>query len=154
MAKERIADIVEKIVMPKIEEQKFELVDVEFLKEGQDWYLRVYVDKEGGITLDDCKIVSDFLSEKLDELEPIQQQYYLEVSSPGLDRTLKTERDFEKYRGRQIEIYLYKAIEGNKMLEGELIGLKEGCVAIKSMKNEEVEIHREQISKVKLAVKF
>ena len=154
MAKERIADIVEKIVVPKIEEQKFELVDIEFLKEGQDWYLKVYIDKEGGITLDDCKIVSDFLSEKLDELEPIQQQYYLEVSSPGLDRTLKTECDFKKYKGSEIEIYLYKAIEGNKMLEGELIGLKEGCVVIKSMKNEEVEIHREQISKVKLAVKF
>ncbi|QEK12235.1 ribosome maturation factor RimP [Crassaminicella thermophila] len=151
MAKKRVTDIVEEIVTPYVNDNQIELVDVEFIKEGQNWFLRVYIDKEEGISLDDCQNVSEFLSEKLDELDPISQNYFLEVSSPGLDRPLKKERDFEKFKGRIIEVHLYQPYDGKKIIEGELVGLKDGCVVLK-VDGEEIEISRKKISIVRLAV--
>lgn len=151
MAKKRVTDIVEELIIPYANDNQIELVDVEFVKEGQNWFLRVYIDKEDGISLDDCQNVSEFLSEKLDEVDPIAQNYFLEVSSPGLDRPLKKERDFEKYKGRMVEVHLYQSYNGKKIIEGELVGLKDGYVVVK-VKDEEIEISREKISVVKLAV--
>ncbi|MTI57342.1 ribosome maturation factor RimP [Geosporobacter ferrireducens] len=152
MAKKRTVDIVEAFALPIAEENGVELVDVEYIKEGQDWFLRVYIDKENGITLDDCQAVSEALSKKLDETDPIEESYYLEVSSPGLDRELKKDKDYEKFKGRMIQISLYEPLDGKKMIEGELLGLEGNAVVIKVDERHNLEIPREKIGKVKLAV--
>ncbi|GMA59055.1 hypothetical protein GCM10025858_35580 [Alicyclobacillus sacchari] len=89
MAKERVTDIVERLVLPIVEKEQVELVDVEFKKEGANWYLRVFIDKPGGVDIDDCSRVSEQLSEQLDIVDPIPESYFLEVSSPGAERPLK-----------------------------------------------------------------
>ena len=122
---------VEELVMPIIEKNNFELVDVEFVKEGQNWFLRLYVDKPGGILIDDCELVSREVEKLLDESDPIEQAYILEVSSPGLDRPLKKDKDFERYKGEIIDIKLYKPVNGKKAYEGELVGLIDGKIVIK-----------------------
>lgn len=152
MAKKRVTDIVKELILPIIDNTGLELVDIEFVKEGQNWFLRVYIDKDDGVTLDDCQMVSESLSEKLDEVDPISQNYYLEVSSPGLDRPLKTDRDFEKYKGRLIEVYLYEPIEGKKVMEGLLIERTKDNVVIKSEQDSLIDIPKDKISKVKLSV--
>ncbi|TCO79904.1 ribosome maturation factor RimP [Marinisporobacter balticus] len=152
MTKRRTIDIVEEMVVPFIDDTELELVDTEFVKEGPNWFLRVYIDKPSGVSLDDCQLVSKFLSEKLDEADPIEQNYYLEVSSPGLDRSLKKDKDFETYKGRMIDVYLYHALDGKKLIEGELIGIQDGSVVLKIHTDEELKIPREKISKVKLAI--
>jgi len=152
MSKKRVADIVEELVMPIIREKELELVDIEFIKEGRDRFLRVYIDHRDGITLDDCQALSEYLSERLDEVDPIEEAYYLEVSSAGLDRELKKDSDFEKFKGRMVEAYLYQAVDGKKMIEGELLGLIKNVVAIKISEQETLELSKDKIAKVKLAV--
>ena len=110
----------EQLIQPLIDENNFELVDVEYVKEGSDWYLRVYIDKEGGITVNDCELISRAFNEILDREDYISDQYIFEVSSPGLLRPLKKERDYEKSIGRLIDIKLYKAVEGLKEYTGVL----------------------------------
>jgi len=154
MAKKRIEEIVEELALPIVEKNSFELVDIEFVKEGQNWYLRVYIDKDGGINIDDCQIVSEELSDRLDEVDPIKQSYFLEVSSPGLDRPLKTERDFEKNKGQKVEIKLYKPIDGKKSFEGELIGLINNKIVIKQDDIETFEFDRDAVASVKKVIEF
>ena len=132
---------------------------MEFVKEGRDWFLRVYIDKlsasaEEYISTDDCEKVSRFLSEELDRLDPIEQNYYLEVSSPGMDRQLLTERHYEKYTGRQVEVKLYEAVDGRKTFEGVLLGLSEGNVVIRDEQDKEWMFPRQQVAKTSLAVVF
>ena len=140
-------------------ENGYELSRSEFIKEGSEWYLRVYVDKlengeYGYMSSDDCEIVSRYLSAKLDEADPIKQNYYLEVSSPGLDRPLISEKDFARFTGNRVEIRLYEVIDGTKLLEGELIGLKDGIVTIKTDKGKEISLPKEKAAKINLAVVF
>ena len=104
----------EELLLPIIEEKQFELVDVEYLKEGSNWYLRAYIDKEGGITVDDCELVSRTLSDILDKEDFISDAYILEVSSPGLGRPLKKEKDFQRSLGKEVEIHLYKPLNKQK----------------------------------------
>ena len=113
----------EELLMPIIESHNFELVDVEYVKEGGTWYLRAYIDKPGGITVDDCEVVSRAFSDILDEKDYIEDTYIFEVSSPGLGRPLKKEKDFVKYAGRDVEVKLYKPIDGLKHFEAELVEL-------------------------------
>lgn len=101
----------EQLILPLVEKNQFELVDVEYVKEGGNWYLRAYIDKEGGITINDCEVISRELSELLDCEDFIPDAYILEVSSPGLGRQLKKEKDFERNLGKEVEVKLYKAIE-------------------------------------------
>lgn len=101
----------EQLILPLVEKNQFELVDVEYVKEGGTWYLRAYIDKEGGITINDCEVISRELSELLDREDFISDAYILEVSSPGLGRQLKKEKDFERNLGKEVEVKLYKAIE-------------------------------------------
>lgn len=110
----------EQLIQPLIDENNFELVDVEFVKEGSDWYLRVYIDKEGGITVDDCALVSRAFNEVLDREDYISEQYIFEVSSPGLLRPLKKEKDYARSIGKLIDVKLYKAIEKQKEFTGTL----------------------------------
>ncbi|MDR5658224.1 ribosome maturation factor RimP [Serpentinicella sp. ANB-PHB4] len=153
MGKNKVEQIVIELVHPILESEKFELVDIEFKKEGPHRYLRVYIDKPEGITLDDCQIVSEHLSEKLDEYDPIEENYFLEVSSPGLDRPLKTEEDYIKFKGRDVEVKLYEPFNGKKHLEGELIGLENNNLNLKVDGNS-IEIPIDKVAITKLAIKF
>lgn len=154
MAKKKVENIVTDIAQPIVQAYSFELVDVEFLKEGANWYLRVYIDKPGGITIDDCQAVSERLSDELDRVDPIKQSYFLEVSSPGLDRPLKKERDFEKYRGELVEVKLFEAVDGKKLYEGELVGLIDNRVVISLGQDRTVGFDKDKVASVKRTVKF
>ncbi len=138
------------LVTPIIEDNDFELVDVEFVKEGTDYYLRVYADKSGGINIDDCVFISRALEEKLDEADKIDVPYILEVSSPGLTRPLKKEKDFERSLGRLVEIKTYKAVNGNKEFCGNLKAYTEDTVTIED-DNETIVLNRNDISMIRLA---
>lgn len=139
----------EELISPIIEQNQFELVDVEYVKE-RDWFLRVYIDKEGGIGLDDCQEVSGLLDEKLEELNIINDRYILEVSSPGLDRALKKEKDFKREMGKLVDITLYKAIDGEKMITGKLTGYTKDIITI----DETREIALKDIALVRLHIDF
>lgn len=131
----------------------YDLVDVEYVKEFGSYYLRVYIDKEGGITLDDCQNMSELLSERLDKEDPIETAYYLEVSSPGLDRPLKTDKDLKRNLGKDIEISLYKPLDNRKKYEGKLMDFTEEKIIIEVNENL-IEIPKDAISVIKLAFKF
>ncbi|OPX46218.1 ribosome maturation factor RimP [Ruminiclostridium hungatei] len=145
-------DIME-LAAPVVEALNYELVDVEFIKEGANWYLRIYIDKPGGISIDDCQAVSEQMSGILDKKDPIEQSYYLEVSSPGLERPLKTERDFVKYKGELVEVKVFQPIDGKKVFEGQLVGLIENKIVISDAGND-IEFDREKVAIVKRAIKF
>lgn len=112
------------LTLPITNQFSFELVDVEFINEDNEWYLRVYIDNEKGINIDDCAMVSRELSDKLDIVDPIKESYFLEVSSPGLDRKLKKDEDFIKFANKKIKIKFIKPFEGNEYLEGILESLE------------------------------
>ncbi|KDR95203.1 ribosome maturation factor RimP [Peptoclostridium litorale DSM 5388] len=153
MAKD-VKSTVEELIEPFLEKEGYELVDVEYVKEGKNRFLRIYIDKPEGVSLDDCKFVSGYIGEKLDELDPIQENYFLEVSSPGIDRKLKKDKDFKRFKGSDVEVRLYKAVDGEKNFEGELLGLFDGDI-VKVKKGEmELELERKNIALIKLAVKF
>jgi len=154
MNKKNIVSQVEEITLPIINKYAFELVDIEYIKEGSQWYLRVYIDNDKGITIDDCSNVSLELAKKLDEIDPITEAYILEVSSPGLDRPLKTTRDFQKYKGEIVEISLYKAIDGIKHFEGELVGLIDENIFIINNKNKGILFEKKDVACIKRKIIF
>lgn len=139
---------------PIVEANALELVDLEFVKEGVNWYLRVYIDKEGGVNIDDCERVSRALEAKLDEHDPIEQAYILEVSSPGIDRPLKKDADFVKYQGEIIDVKLYKAQNGSKQYQGKLLGLENGVLSIEEEDGTVVTFEQKDLASVRLAVIF
>lgn len=139
--------------MPIIEANNLELVDVEYVKEGGDYYLRIYADKEGGITIGDCEIVNRALGDILDTEDYISDAYILEVSSPGLTRPLKKENDFKRSIGKLVDVKTYTKINGAKEFTGELIAYDEETVTI-VLDNEEVKISRKDISMIRLAFIF
>lgn len=154
-----VIDTVTNLVTPILADHQFELYDVEFVKEGTSWYLRVYIDKEGGITLEDCATVSDQLSAALDECEPdpIPQAYFLEVSSPGAERPLRNERDYQRALNDYIHVSLYQAIDGKKVYEGTLVDLTADQLTLDYLdktRHKTVVIPREKIAKARLAIKF
>ena len=120
----------EAILMPIVEEHGFELVDVEYVKEGGTWYLRAYIDKPGGINVDDCEVVSRRLSDILDEKDYIEEAYILEVSSPGLGRPLKKEKDFKRSLGEEVDVRTYRMIEKQKEFTGLLKDYDDATVTI------------------------
>ncbi len=132
----------------------FELVDVEYKKEFGSNFLRIYIDKPGGIHLEDCQVFSEKISQYLDTEDPISETYYLEVSSPGLDRPLKTDKDLKRNIGKEIEINLYKAIDNKKKYDGELLDFNESEIIISDNGNNKLFIKREFISLIKLKVNF
>lgn len=154
MAKrEEIEKRTEGLVLPIIEENRFELVDVEYVKEGGTFYLRIYVDKEKGITVEDCEKVSRALSDKLDEEDFIADSYILEVSSPGLGRPLKKEKDFVRSIGKEVEIRLYKPLDHEKEYTGILKAFDKAQVTIE-IEGEDKTIPKEQIALIRLAFTF
>ena len=159
MAKKSIEELIESWMQEYEEAGSYELSRTEFVKEGADWYLRVFLDKledgaYGTMGTDDCEKVSRYLSEKLDEADPIKQNYYLEVSSPGLDRPLVKDKDFERFMGQQIEIKLYKPLDGKKYYAGTLTAYKDGKVTVTDEKGKAIEIARSDAAKISLAVIF
>ncbi|MDL2259020.1 ribosome maturation factor RimP [Eubacteriales bacterium OttesenSCG-928-K08] len=123
-------DIVTTLVKKPIEDMGYELIDLEFKKEQSDWVLTIFIDKEGGVTLNDCEAVSRVVDPILDEHDPIEQSYYLSVSSPGLDRPLKTERDFQRNINKPVVVKLYAQVEKKKEFTGELKEFSEQEITI------------------------
>lgn len=153
MAKSKIADIVRKLAEPVAEELNFDLVDVEYVKEGSTWYLRVYIDKPGGVSLDDCEAMNNKMDPLLDEHDPIPHSYVFEVSSPGLDRPLKTDRDFERCRGELVEVRLYRPLDGKKTFEGTLMGKENNIITIEN-ESGILSFPQEDVALVKRVIQF
>ena len=154
MAKSNTEKKVLPLLEPIVEEKGLELVDVEFVKEGANWYLRIYIDKDGGVSIDDCEGVSRALEAKLDEADPIEQAYILEVSSPGIDRPLKKDADFVKFQGEIIDIKLYKAVNGKKQYQGKLLGLADGIISLEEENGNVCTFTQKECADVRLAVIF
>ena len=158
----RLSSVVETVtdlVTPILQDHDFYLYDLEFVKEGKSWYLRVYIDKDGGITLEDCALVSDELSEALDNVEPdpIPQAYFLEVSSPGAERPLKKEEDYQRAIDHYIHISLYQQINGQKVYEGTLTQLSDKEITLAYLdktRHRQITIDRQKIAQARLAIKF
>ncbi len=144
----------EAMLLPIIEANRFELVDVEYVKEGSSWYLRAYIDKEGGITVDDCETVSRAFSELLDQDDFIEDAYILEVSSPGLGRPLKKEKDYVRSRGKELEIRTYKSINRQKEFYGILKDWDDKTVTIESEDGETMTFQKSDIALIRLAFDF
>ncbi|MBQ9984485.1 MAG: ribosome maturation factor RimP [Lachnospiraceae bacterium] len=157
MTKKEIESTCEELVLPIIEERGFELVDVEYVKEGSNYYLRVYADKEGGITINDCVDVSRALNPLLDAYDKeFKDAYILEVSSPGLLRPLKKDKDFARNLGKMVEIKLFKPLDDNKVkeFEAELKEYDEKTITVLTEENEEAVIDRSNLALVRLAFEF
>lgn len=154
-----VVETVTELVTPILDAQQFELVEVEFVKEGKSWFLRVFIDKEGGIDIEECAFVSEKLSEKLDQMEPdpIPQAYFLEVSSPGAERPLKKEQDYQNALGQYIHVSLYQNVDGEKQYEGFLKELSDTeltlTVKIKT-RTKDITFARSNIAKARLAIEF
>lgn len=150
-------DELKAILQPILEKHDFFLVDLELVHEHGDWYLRVYADKKGGITIDDCAVISEEYGEKLDELDPIDPAYYLEVSSPGAERPLKNDADLSNYEGAYVNVSLYQKIDGEKTYEGHLDTITDEQITmtykVKNIKKQVV-IERDKIANIRLAIEF
>lgn len=144
----------EKLLEPILKENNFELYDVEFVKEAGTFYLRAFIDKEGGININDCELVSRRLSELLDEKDFIPDAYILEVSSPGLGRALKKDKHFEKSIGEEVEVKLFKAIDKQKEFVGYLESYNDDVIVISDEQENELEFERTNIASVRLVVHF
>lgn len=152
--KENYEQKTEELLCPIVEEYHFELVDVEFVKEGGTWYLRAYIDKEGGITVDDCELVSRKMSDLLDEKDYIEESYIFEVSSPGLGRPLKKEKDYVRSVGKELEIRTYRPIKREKQFFGILKSFDETTVTIEMDDGEEMAFAKTEIALIRLAFDF
>ena len=152
-SREQIEQKTENLLKPIMDEHQFELVDVEYVKEGNNWYLRAYIDKDGGITIDDCELVSRAFSELLDQNDYIQTAYILEVSSPGLLRPLKKERDFIRHMNEPVELHLYKARNKSKEFQGILRGYTDQSITIE-IDDEVVTFEKSEIALIRRAFEW
>ena len=152
MSREAVENLVEQIAAQMLDGTELELVDVEYVKE-RDWYLRVYIDKEGGIEIEDCQKVSELLENKLDELDPIKESYYLEVSSPGLDRPLKKEHDFIRHQGDLVELHTFAPVNGQKTFIGTLKKLENKMIYL-DVEGKEMSFPKDKTSQIKLYLEF
>lgn len=153
----QVIKITEELLNPILKEKNLQLIDIEYVKEGKNWFLRVYIDKEGGVDIIECGEVSEQLSEKLDETNPISEAYFLEVSSPGVERPLKTKEDFAKNINNNVFIKLYERIDDEKEFEGILKEFKDDIAIIEykiKTRKKTVEIPYDKIAKARLAVMF
>ena len=154
-----IVTTVSDLIQPLVEDLSYELVDVEYVKEGKNWFLRVYIDQPQGVTLEDCALVSEKVSERLDEItpDPFPHAYFLEVSSPGAERPIKTESDFQNAVEKYIHISLYEPVDGEKVYEGILKELTEETLTLTvkiKTRTKDIEFDRSKIAKARLAIQF
>ena len=152
--KETYEQKAEEMILPIVEANGFELVDVEYVREGGSWYLRAYIDKEGGITVDDCEIVSRAFSDRLDENDFIEDAYILEVSSPGLGRPLKKEKDYRRSMGKELEIRTYRAVDRCREFYGVLTAYDEDSVTIEEEDGTLRTFAKTDIALIRLAFDF
>lgn len=145
----KVTDVVAGLAQPFVEQAGCTLWDVEYVKEAGEWFLRVYIDKEGGVCIDDCEAVSRPLSDALDEADPIAGSYTFEVSSAGLDRPLKKPEHFEQSMGRQVDVKFYRPVDGRKERTGVLEGYENGDVTVDG-----VRYPKQDIAQVRLHVTF
>ena len=150
--REQYEERTEQLILPILQQNHFELVDVEYVKEGSNYYLRVFADKEGGINIDDCVTISRELEVKLDADDFIEDAYILEVSSPGLGRPLKKDKDLKRSIGSDVEVKLYKAIDKQKEFEGQLVAFDENTITIQN--DQEIIFNRNDIALIRLALDF
>jgi ribosome maturation factor RimP len=153
----KATEITEELVVPILEALNLELVDIEFKKEGKNFFLRVYIDNETGVDIEDCGAVSEKLSEKLDEANPIVEAYFLEVSSPGAERPLKKEKDLHKAIGKNVYVTTYEPIEAEKAFEGQLLDFDGNTLTIKikiKTRTKEIAIPYQKVASARLAVIF
>jgi len=143
---------VEEMLLPITDAGGFELVDVEYVKEAGTWYLRSYIDKDGGITINDCETVSRALSEKLDEQDFIEDTYIMEVSSPGLGRPLKKEKDYVRSMGKELELRTYRAFDKQKEFYGTLVAYNDDSVTIEDEDGEKKIFKRSDLALIRLAL--
>lgn len=153
MSTPKIKATVEEMVLPFLQENGFELVDVEYVKEGSNWFLRVFVDKDGGIEIDDCGRISEFLSEKLDAEDPIPTAYFLEVSSPGAERPLKKAEDVSNAVGKDVFVTTYEPVDGLKEFEGRLLSFDNDELVITVGKKDHA-IPYSKVASARLAIIF
>ncbi|MCR4751078.1 MAG: ribosome maturation factor RimP [Eubacterium sp.] len=151
---EMIESRAEALIQPVIEENQFELVDVEYVKEAGEWYLRAYIDKPGGVTVDDCEKVSRAFEARLDEADLIADAYILEVSSPGLDRPLKKEKDYRRAMGKEIELHTYKPVDGEKQFFGTLQEFDADSVTIRTEEEQTRTFLKKDLALIRMAVFF
>ena len=145
---------VEKHLRPLMEAHGFELVDVEYVKEAGTWYLRAYIDKEGGIAVDDCEVISRALSDWLDKEDFIDDSYILEVSSPGLGRPLKKEKDFVRSMGKDVDVRLYRQLNKQKEFTGALSAYDENTVTLTMEDGSQMVFEKPDIALIRLALDF
>ena len=145
----KVTDVVAGLAQPFVEQAGCTLWDVEYVKEAGEWFLRVYIDREGGVCIDDCEAVSRPLSDALDEADPIAGSYTVEVSSAGLDRPLKKPEHFEQSMGRQVDVKFYRPVDGRKERTGVLEGYENGDVTVDG-----VRYPKQDIAQVRLHVTF
>lgn len=153
VSKTQIKPVIEEMVKPFLDENGFELVDIEYVKEGSNWFLRIFADKEGGIDIDDCGRISEYLSAKLDEADPIPDAYFLEVSSPGAERPLKKPEDVAKAVGKHVYMTTYEAIDGSKEFEGKLLSFDGETVIVEAGKKKHA-LPYAKIASARLAIVF
>lgn len=154
MSAKKVVDVITTMAEQLAEPLQLEVVDVEYRREPSGRVLRVFIDKQGGITLDDCQALSRALSRRLDETDPIADSYSLEVSSPGLDRPLKKPRDFERFTGETIHVRTYGPLDGRRNFKGELLGLQDGHVVVALEDDGEANIPLDQIARARLVPQF
>jgi ribosome maturation factor RimP len=153
MSKTRIVELVEEIITPCVQESGLELVDVEFVREGGSWYLRIYIDKPGGIDVEDCGRLSQKIDRMLDEKDLIPQSYHLEVSSPGIERPLKKISDYNRFTGELAVITTFVPFEGKKKITGRIMAARGDDIVIDSDGNE-LSIPFKQVASARLKVEF
>lgn len=153
MSGKKIETIVFDLAQPVVESMGYELAAVEYIKEGSNWFLRIYIDKENGVDIDDCQAVSQRISELLDKNDPISQSYFLEVSSPGIERLLQKDKDFKKFLGEVVNVSLYVAVDGRKKFTGKLGPVSQENLSIEMEDATNIDLPREKIAQVRLAWK-
>lgn len=153
----KVTEVVQQLAAPICQDLNLEIVDIEYVKEGKNWFLRVYIDSDTGVDIEECGLVSERLSEKLDELDPIPHNYFLEVSSPGAERPLKKDKDFQRAIGKNVFIKTYEPIDGEKSFEGTLMEFDGQSLKIEikiKTRKKTIEVPYEKVANARLAVTF
>lgn len=149
----KVTDIVSRLALPVVEKNGCSLYDVEYVREGGVWFLRLYIDKDGGVNIDDCEVISRAVSDLLDEADPIQGSYTFEVSSAGADRVLRTPEHFAAYIGQEVEVRLFRPRDGQKSFVGPLASYEDGAVTVSSPGGP-ITFEKQEVAQVRLFVHF
>ena len=148
----KLVELITEMAEPIVKEHGLELVDVEYIRE-KDWFLRIYINKPGGIDIDDCSVVSSKLTKVLDERDPIKEKYYLEVSSPGIDRPLKKDKDFQNNYGKMVDVQLFAPLDGKKEFVGVLSSHSDMLIRL-IVEEKEIELERKAVASIRPHIEF